>query len=255
MYRSLLFASLAAMACLGSQHARGQMITFEQTPGGATPVDNTFLATPYPVLGGSVRFFFDANGNDTFDGGDQAPVFELTGPDGADAFTTGLFGTSDTPYPAVAAQMGNYFLRHMQPGPPPPPLIADYNTSTPINGLSGEIWDIDGGAGGTEQWQVDVLDAGGSILASQLSPLGTTPLSPLDGRPWTFMFTGLPAGVDKVRLTFVGTKLDSAGLAFNNFSPFEAVPEPSSVVLAITAGLLGGAHWLRKRTRHSLVRV
>lgn len=248
MQRFLILASTVLVTFVASSVASGQLITFEQTPAGATPVDNTFLSSPYTIAGGNVSFFFDNNGNNIFNSGiDQAAVFEATGPDGSDAFTTGAVGLSDTPYPAVAGQLGNFFLRHLQPGPPPPPLIVDYNTSTTISALSGEIWDIDGTVAGTEQWQVDVLDAAGAVLATQNSPVGSAPLTPLDGRPWTFMFTGLPSGVDKVRLTFIGTKTDSAGLAFNNFSPFTAVPEPSGVALALTAALVGAAYWIRNR--------
>lgn len=247
MNRSIFLASLALVAC--SSPARAQLITFEQTPAGATPVDNSFLAAPYAIAGGDVRFFFDVNGSNTFDGGDQATVFERTGPDGSDAFTTALLSASDTPYAAVAAQLGDYFLRHQQPGGAPPALIVDYNTSLAISALSGEVWDIDGGPTGTEQWRADVLDAGGSVLATQLSPLGTGALTPLDGRPWAFSFSGLPSGVDKVRLTFVGSKTDGIGLAFNNFSPFTAVPEPSGGALALVAAALGCASWTARWRR------
>lgn len=239
-----LLAAVAPIAC--PSIVWSQMITFEQTPAATVPIDNSFLTTPYTISGGTVSFFFDVNGNNVFDSGiDQAPVFEATGQDGTDAFLTGLYSTADTPYPAVASQLGNFFLRQLQPGPPPPPLIVDYNTSTTISALSGEIWDIDGSVAGTEQWQVDVLDSSNNLLASQISPLGTGNIVPLDGQPWTFWFSGLPSGVDKVRLTFIGTKTDGAGLAFNNFSPF-AVPEPESVVLILT-GASAGFVWLWSR--------
>ena len=142
------------------------------------------------------------------------------------------------PDAADAALLGDFVLRPQQPGAVPAPFIIDYNTTLGISALSGEIWDIDGGIG-TEQWQVDVLDAALNVLASQISPLGSG--SVLDSRAWTFAFSGLPAGVDKVRLSFIGTKTDGVGLAFNNFSPF-AVPEPG------TAMLVGfGLSWLASR--------
>ena len=81
----------------------------------------------------------------------------------------------------------------------------------------------------TERWRVDVLDASNTILATQFSPIGNSLAG--DSLPWTFAFTGLPAGVDKLLIRFVGTKTNPVGLAFNNFSPVEAVPEPGSVVL------------------------
>ena len=40
--------------------ALGQLIDFESTPDGVTPIDDASLATPYPIGGpDSVRFFFD----------------------------------------------------------------------------------------------------------------------------------------------------------------------------------------------------
>ena len=112
-----------------------------------------------------------------------------------------------------------------------------------IDALSGEIWDIDSG-GGTEQWRVDVLDSAGNVIATQLSPLGLLQNDPnsLDSLPWVFSFSGLTAlstDVDKVRLTFVGSKTDGIGLSFNNFDAFNAassaaaIPEPGSVAALI----------------------
>ena len=134
----------------------------------------------------------------------------------------------------------------------PGPFIIDYTTALNITALSGEIWDIDGSNSdtvGTESWRVEVLDAANSILATQDSPVGTlsSNSAPLDGKPWTFGFTGL-TGIDKVRITFTGTKTSGIGLAFNNFSPTTsmAVPEPMSLSTGIVAVLVG----LGIRLRH-----
>jgi hypothetical protein len=79
---------------------------------------------------------------------------------------------------------------------------------------------------------VEVLNASGTILASRISPLGTEPTVPLDGQPWVFSFTNLPSGVDKIRITYTGTR-PAVGLAFNNFSPTVAIPEPGSLLVCI----------------------
>jgi hypothetical protein len=236
---AILCCALVAVAFVIGSPAVAAVIDFESTPSAAIPSDNLVLSTPYAITGGgTVQFYFDVNSNNAYDPGiDDNPVFEQAGQDGSDAFNSTVTGINDTAAPGFTAQLGNFFLRHPSPFSLPPPFLIDYNTAQTITGLSGEIWDIDSGAGGnTEQWLVDVLDGSNNLLASQLSPLDNS--SALDSLPWTFAFTGLPLGVDKVRLTFVGTKTTGIGLAFNNFSPTtaEAVPEPSSVMLMGLAG-------------------
>ena len=84
---------------------------------------------------------------------------------------------------------------------------------------------------------MEILDGSNSVLTTQTSPLGTD--LTMDSMPWTFAFTGLPAGVDKVRITFTGTKPFGVGLAFNNFSPTTVLPEPSTwALLAVAAAPL-----------------
>lgn len=230
--------------------AGADLLTFETTPGGAIPVDNADLVNPYPIPGGTVRFFFDLNGNNAFEPAtDNLPKFEQVGNDGANGFASAFNGVPDTARPGFESQLGQYFLRKQSDstGPIGGPFIAVFDTNMPITELSGEVWDIDGETSlGTEQWRVDVLSQTDQILDTLLSPVGTSPLpSSLDSLPWTFHFQDLPDGVAKLRLTFVGTKTDGIGLAFNNFS---AVPEPSTWVLLATAGAMLSAG-RRFRTR------
>ena len=142
----------ALLVCL-SQPAAAGVIDFETTPSGGTPVDNAALAAPYNLAGGgTVAFFFDNNGNNSFDPGtDTLPVFEAYGQDGTDGFANEHTGVNDTANGGLAGQLGNFFLRQLQPGTPPPPFIVDYNTALnhPLPPLSGEIWDIDGTPTGT----------------------------------------------------------------------------------------------------------
>ena len=216
------------------------VIDFETTPAGATPTDNTNLNAPYNIDGGgTVTFFFDLNGNNVFDAGiDKAGKFEKAGDADVELGFVGSVA-DDTADPGFEAQLGDWFLRHPDFGENVPgPLIVDYDTQQVITALSGEIWDIDGlqNPERTEQWRADVLaDGAGGVLATKTSPVGTLPsnIAPLDGRPGFFFFDNLPTGVDKLRLTFIGTKTENIGLAFNNFRP--RVPEPT-ILLMLGAG-------------------
>jgi len=230
---------LALAVSLATSLVSGQMITFDQTPLGGIPSDDSLLTTVYNLTGGgTVRFFFDVNTNNTFDAGtDTPPLFEAAGADGIDGFANQTTGIADTTNGGFGAQLGSHFIRPFNPGLVPKPLIVDYDTLQTITGLSGEIWDIDGSPLETESWRVDVLDASGGILATQLSPIGIS--AALDAQPWTFTFASLPSGVDKVRVIFTGTKQGGVGLAFNNFNPLIAVPEPTAGVLALLAGIWG----------------
>ena len=231
----------AAACCACSRGA--DIVAFETAPDGTTPVDDALLSSSYSMTGGTIRFFYDKNGNNVYDASvDAFPAFEAAGRDAINAFATNWNDSSDTARAAYTAQLGNYFLRtagsgnpSTLPPPPPGPFIAQCITSGTISGFSGELWYIDGGSnGGTEQWTIEVLDGSGNVLSSQLSPLGVDDSSSsLDGLPWTFTFSGMPASAKSLRLNFIGSKMNGIGFAFNNFS-VSVVPEPCcSMLLAI----------------------
>jgi hypothetical protein len=242
MFNRLITSAILLLIASLQSSVNAQLVTFDQTPSGTTPVDNSELASPYDIDGGgTVRFFFDTSGNGSFDPGvDALPFFEAAGDtDPESGFANNTLIRNDIASPGFEDQLGSYFLR--QPaafGAVPAPFFVDYDTTQTITALSGEIWDIDGvndpgSTGfGTEQWLVEALNTSGVILASRLSPLGTEPTVPLDGEPWVFSFTNLPVGVDKIRITFTGTR-PAVGLAFNNFSPTVAIPEPGSFLVCI----------------------
>ena len=259
-------AALVLLGCLAPGPARASdMIGFETRPDGAPPVDDAVPRGRYALSGGgSVGFFFDTNGNDVFDRGvDALPVFEQVGTDGDDGFVATSAGTGvhdRAPQGSgLNPRLGQFFLRQPDPiGGVPGPFVIDYDTTQTIREFSGEIWDVDATGGGLyEQWRVDVLSDTGSVLASLLSPKGLGPGDPnsLDSLPWAFGFRDLPNGVKSIRLTFVGTKTNGIGLAFNNFSPTFAVPgsipvpEPSGLALLGSATALGLAATARRRRR------
>jgi hypothetical protein len=235
-----LFFSLAGVAS-------AQLIDFETTPSGAVPLDDQVLgwANPYLFPGGQVQFGFDTDLDTVID---ADALFELIGTTVTEGMNAGFQGSDgiDTADAGFTAQLGDWFLRSSLPGSDFGHFVIQYTSSFPVTAASGEVWDIDGtpGQGGspsyTEEYTVRAYDALGNLLDTQVSPLGTlnSASAPLDGRPWTFAFSGLTAGIDRIVVDFTGSKPSGIGLAFNNFSPLSAVPEPTAAALAIVS-LLG----------------
>jgi hypothetical protein len=176
MHRTLLavVVPIVLTFVLNTTTRAAGLIDFETTPALSVPIDDAALTTPYPMPGGgSVRFFFDVNGNNVYDAGiDDDPIFEASGPDGTDGFANSVTSVNDTANGGLASLLGSYFLRQPTPGTIPPPFIIDYTSSIGITDLSGEIWDIDGQSQATERWAVAVLDSSNAPLAGQLSPIG-----------------------------------------------------------------------------------
>ena len=234
------------------------LITFETTPFGSTPSDNTDISASYPIDGGgSVQFFFDANANLTYEPlGDILPQYERTGTDAIEGFQS-TFGPGfyDTARPGLEGQLGNYFLKQPNPRTTTTPLVIRYDTTQSIRAFSGEIWDIDGdGVTDSEQWRVDALDAGGIVIGSITSLLGTSAgVNSGDSRAWEFSFENLSADLQTVRLTFIGTRETTGGWGFNNFSPTEAIliPEPGSFGIALTGLWILGIRFQARRIRNN----
>ena len=255
LYGTFVLAVFCCLAARAAGAGTADVITFETAPDGTTPIDDALLSSPYSIAGGTIQFFFDVNGDNRYDPTvDALPAFEVAGRDDHNAFATAWDNSSDTPRPGYAAQLGSYFLRvagaeasSSLPPQLPGPFIAQCRTTQIITGLSGEIWDIDGGSnGGTEQWRVEVLDNLGNVLSTEVSPLGVDDSnSSLDGLPWTFSFSGLPRALQSLRLSFIGSKSNGSAVAFNNFS-VTSVPEPSGLILS-TLALFAGVVTLRAR--------
>jgi hypothetical protein len=226
-----MFAYFVPIASVSSQ-----TITFEQPAIGGTPSDNAELVNAYSLTdGGNVRFFFDVDGNNSFEEDvDFFGKFEnIGGSDPGSGFLNFALNKDDTAADGYENQLGNWFLRQPTPfgtGSAMYPLIAKYNTPQTITALSGEIWDIDGGTdqpNSTERWKVEAINASGAVLETRISPTGVDNNGHYDGKPWVFSMTNLQAGVDAIRITFIGTKTSGLGLAFNNFSPTFSAFTPS----------------------------
>jgi hypothetical protein len=216
------------------------IIDFETTPAGLTPVDDAPLSslTPYVYPGLQISFGLDGNSDGIVD---TDAVFEHAGLDPNEPPNGGFSGSSgtDTADPGFTAQLGNWFLRSPVGGSNFGTLVITYSGTTIVTAASGEIWDIDGtaqfpgGPGDTEESTVRAYDSLNNLLTTQVSPLGTltSAIAPLDGQPWVFSFSGLTAGIGKITVDFTGSKMAGIGLAFNNFNPTGAVPEPAGWLL------------------------
>jgi hypothetical protein len=204
-----------------------------------TPTDNAPLSAPYAIDGVTLDFDLLVNGLS------EDPVFELAGhPDDGFAFVNGSLMTPlrDTAAPGFEAQLGSWFIRPMALGTSLTLIINYTSTTGPVTAASGEIWEIDAvDDTATERYEVRAYDGSNALLASLLSPEGISPTAPLDALPWTFQFTGL-TDLRRVEIEFVGTRTSGIGLAFNNFSPVTAVPEPGSVTLLTGVLLLLAVH-------------
>lgn len=239
---------IAALLLLAAPALQAQPIGFETTPAGLTPVDNAPLSTPYTTEGVTLDFDMVVSGLPV------DPVFEQVGDYQGDpgfAFVNASLPMPmrDTAAPGFENQLGSWFIRPPALGTSPMMLIITYTSvSGPVTAASGEIWDIDAvDETATERWQVQAFDGSSTLLGTLLSPEGISPTAPLDGQPWTFMFTGL-SDIRRIELSFVGTRTSGIGLAFNNFSPVTAIPEPASLVMLCTAMALLGAG-SRRRSR------
>jgi len=228
-----MFFVLTSFICATS--ASAQVITFETTPSGGTPVDNALLGLGdgYTIGPLTLTFGFDLDGDGT---AETPAAFEQTGDqalaDGDHGFHTceQVNGQWDIPWPGFEAQLGQYFLR-TDPGVAGNfgKFVIDYAGGT-VTAASGEIWDIDSVSGGTrtERYLVTAWDSGGGVLATQESPVGDQDdgcaNAQLDARPWTFSFSGLSAGIARITIEFTGTKINGIGMAFNNFDATGAGP-------------------------------
>ncbi|GAB4547668.1 MAG: hypothetical protein Tsb0013_07570 [Phycisphaerales bacterium] len=227
--------------------ASAQVIDFETTPGGMTPVDDMALdrTAMYVSDGVGVSFGFDTD-NDGI--ADTDAVFEQRGgqngpPDGY-VSTLGP-GNVDTEAPAFAGQLGEFFLRtpnDFSNNNDPQPFVITYDTA--VAGVSGEIWDIDARTNGTfEQWRVRGFNAMGDVVATQDSPVGINENLPgtLDSAPWTFALAS-DQGIARVTIEYIGDAT-GVGLAFDNYNA-TAVPTPAG---AAAFGLLGLGAMRRRR--------
>ena len=247
----------AAIALMGggfASDADASFIDFETLPGGGAITDNMTLDSQYSSLG--VLFGLD-NDADGFRDAGSSVLFEAVGNDDSISGSTadeGFLNDAASNFPfgpnfydqerlGQVGLLGNFFLRTPGglSGTQGTTLAIEYTSGGTVK-ASGEIWDIDGNSFfGTEQWEVRAHNAAGSVIATILSPEGTTvdnALNPYEAGRWGFVFdvTGSGETISTITFNFVGSKTSNIGLAFDNFNAFD-VPAPGSVALLGMGGM------------------
>ena len=195
----------------------GDVIDFELTPAGVIPVDDSPLSRtePYSSDGIAVTFGFDTNNDGVVD---TDAVFEHRGNDSNNGFFSS-FGTDtmDTEREDSPLTLGDYFLRAPGAFNVPGDFWITYDAE--VTAVSGEIWDIDGFSGTSEQWRVSAFDGNDNLVASLDSPAGldNANASSLDSLAWVFSLEG--ENIRRVKIEFIGTSpTNSIGLAFDNYN-------------------------------------
>lgn len=207
--------------------ANAGIIDFEKTAFGVTPTDNLVMDLSDYFMVDDIKVSF---GFDTDDDGvlDANAVFEQSGNTdaGEDTGFWGIGGARDIAAPGFEEQLGDFFLRQSDPYQPFGVFTILYDSNRPVTSASGEIWDIDGSNRKTEQFLVQAFDED-LLLGSIESPLGNNSL--LDGKPWRFSFEEL-SNINRIEITFTGSKTKGIGLAFDNFYPLSKASEANHVV-------------------------
>jgi hypothetical protein len=221
--------NVAFLSVLAS-FANGQTITFEPDAKGCLP-DGTIAADDIAIsnqfLRSGVIFGLDSDMNGIPDT-NSFPYLEEVGGDGTDGFGVGYPNILwDYASNGTSNQLGQYFLRTLDVSGAHGTEVLLISYVTPVTKASGEIWDLDSDMTRSwmhEQWCIEALDNNSQVITNLLTPVGPHYSGPdsLDGMPWPFEIkTGESNKISALRFVFVGTKTNSIGLAFNNFSPVD----------------------------------
>jgi len=212
-----------------------------------------------------VRFAFDLDADGVLESTDTPAVFEATyggtsaefGTPPADIFAYTSNSKADFVEAGYESQAGSFFVRARKDQSADgvesndssdqeswTSFIIEYEGAS-VTQATGEIWDIDAGGAGAEQFTVTATGSSSTVSSSysveEVSPLGLHEVndpSSLDALPWQFEFSTSDGftDIDQIKITrFSGTGYKSYfPLAFNNFNPVSATgyvtPEPSSLL-------------------------
>lgn len=230
-------------------------------------LDDAAIPLDYDFTEGDVTFRFGVDRNGYVGGivREAGVYLEATGSSTGEAQSSFLYNQGnkyDTESPLASTVspfgLGNFFLRTDPVGTGSTNslqndglFVIEYTSGSPTQ-ASGQIWDIDGDAGFTEQFRIKAWAADGvTELASVVSPVGTLHgITSLDGMPWEFSIAspGDLVAIRFITINFIGTKTTGIGLAFDNFNAVGSViPEPSTYALLFGLTAITAAHSRRRR--------
>jgi hypothetical protein len=251
--------SAVAVSMQLSSPVQAQVIDFESLPNGAPSTDNQPLLAPYTLSNGTtVTFGFDTNNDLVID---YNAIIESRTDGGAPAYTSaGIPDIDRTPNnvggnfllrtPQIASEGVNLNVFNNVPGSIPASFLVQYS-GTPVNSLSGEIWDIDNG----ERYLVEALTAGGTLLDSFITPVipNGEGAGTFDGKPYTVSFSNLAQNIGFLRISGF-SRIGGGGFAFDNFdatgATIETVPEPTSLLGLLAIGSVGSISVLKKLNKN-----
>jgi hypothetical protein len=250
--------STVAVSMQLSSSVQAQVIDFESLPNGSPSTDNQPLLAPYTLSNGTaVTFGFDIN-NDLII--DYNAIIDSRN-DNQAAYTSSLSGVSVpdadlTPNraggnfllraPALATEGVTLNVFNNVPGTTPASFLVQYS-GTPVNSLSGEIWDIDAG----ERYLVEALTAGGGLISSFLTPVVPAGEGPgtFNALPYKISFSNLSQDIGFLRVSG-SSRITGGGFAFDNFDAIGAtistVPEPNSLLGLVAMGSLGSISIIKR---------
>jgi hypothetical protein len=190
----------------------GQLINFETLPDGSTPYDGMVVSNQWASVGVTFRL-----------GNGALPI--LATPGGTNWAFFGPPNSTTQNEPAVGENVGRFFLTDRTTGQPRN-LIIEY--SSPVSGASGVILDIDH----KDAWAIEPRDSNDNILANYSVALDIDSTNAGDGvaTPWSVQAP--TPEIYSIRIRYTGES-SMPGLAFDNFSPTNALPVPAPAQLSI----------------------
>jgi hypothetical protein len=190
----------------------GQLIGFETLPDGSTPYDGMVVSNQWASMGVTFRL-----------GNGALPI--LATRDGTNWAFFGPPNSTTQNEPAIGENVGQFFLSDRTTGQPRN-LIIEY--SSPVSGASGVILDIDH----KDAWAIEPRDSNDNVLTSYSVALNVNSANAGDGVATPWSVAAASPEIYSIRIRYTGQS-DMPGLAFDNFSPTNALPVPTPAQLNI----------------------